>query len=158
MSSQALGFVHQLVTENSRIIAVHHAGYAVAPGNDFFDMFAIQAAGSLVRIEQHRLFLVDTVRVLVVIGAVDAGPSQVLCDAAGVAPPICQTELHAQSVARGFRNHAIEKNKLVFVPFAWLEPKIMYPWPVIDVSDGLDVIRPTFARRPHAHDLDAQAG
>ena len=59
------------------------------------------------------------------------------------------------AAARSFGNHAIKKNKLIFVPFAGLETKIMCPRPIAKVGDGLDVIRSALARCPHAHDFNA---
>src|SRR6266852_1727023 len=149
-SSQALRFVHQFVTKDGWIVAIHYAADGVTPRRNSLDVLAIKAAGSLVRIKQHRLFFVYAVRIFVVIGADDAGPAEVLRHAARVAPPVCQTELHAQSVTLGFGDDTVEKDKLLFVPFARLETKIMCARPIVKVADRLNVIRSAFTCGPNA--------
>src|SRR6266481_4500196 len=157
VSDQALGFVHQLVPKDGRIISIVYASDAVAPSRDFLDVLAIKTTSSLIGIKQHRRFFVDAERIFVVIGALDTGPTQVLRDAARVAPPVRQTELHAEAVTRGFGYNPIEKNELIFIPDIRLETKIVGARPVVKIADRLNVIWPAFARRPNAHDFDAQA-
>src|SRR5713226_7503249 len=72
-----------------------------------------------------------------------------------VAPPVSQTQLHAQTVARRLLQHEVEKRKLGFVPFIGLVTKRMRAWPVVVIRDRLDVFRAAFARSPHAHDFDS---
>ena len=118
-----LCFIHQLVTKDCRIVAVHDAADAIAPGSNFLEMLAIKAARGLVRIKLHRLFIVDAERIFVVVGPGNSGPSQVLRDAAGVPPPVRQAQLHPQAIARSFDQHAIEKDELLFVPLVGFRSK-----------------------------------
>src|SRR6185436_18786606 len=54
-----LGFIDQLPTKNIRVVAVEDASYRVAPGCNFFQMFAIEAARLIIGEEEHRAFRVD---------------------------------------------------------------------------------------------------
>ena len=154
-TGDALSFVQQLVTKDSWIVAIHRAGDAVATRGDLLDMLTIESARSFIGVELHRDFVVDAERSCVVVSAIDSGPTQVLRHASCVAPPISETKLHAQSVARGFSQHLIEEHELSFVPFVRLVPKRMRAWPIVEVLNWIYIIRAAFARSPHAHDFDS---
>src|SRR5262249_16955156 len=111
-TSHTLPFVYQLVSEDCRIIAIKNSRDCIAACSNFLDVLVIKSASSLVRVKLHRLFFVDAERLLVVICAFNARPAQVLRDAARIAPPVNETQLHADILARGFGDHLIEKNKL----------------------------------------------
>src|SRR5439155_18505547 len=121
-----------------RIVSIKNSGDGISPRGDFFNVLAIQLPRGFICIELHRLFIVDTKWITVIIGPVDAGPAQILSDAAGVAPPVCKTELHTHSLARSFRDHSIEKNKFGFVPFAGLNSKRMIARPISEVRNRLN--------------------
>ena len=147
-ASQALRLVHQLIAEDGRIVAIQEPRDAVAARGDLLDVPAVKPSRHLVRIELHRLFVVDAERKLVVIRAIDSGPAQVLGYAASVAPPIAEAKLHLQSVMRGFGDNAIEKNKLGFVPLVRRTTKPTITLPVIR---RLHVGQTAFPRSPNPH-------
>ena len=118
-------------------------------------MLAIETAGCFVRIEQHRLLVVDAEGIFIIIGSANSGPAQVLRNAARIAPPVREAQLDAQAITRRFRQDLIEKDELSFVPFVRCVAKRVCPWPVIKICNWLHVTRPALTGGPHAHDLDA---
>ena len=92
--------IHRFPAKNSRIIAIEHAGNRVATRNDFLYMLTIEPACFGIGVEENCPFVVDAVAKLIVCGIVDSGPAKVLCDAAGVAPPISQAKLDVKIVLR----------------------------------------------------------
>ncbi len=118
-------------------------------------MLAVQPARRLIRVKEHRALDIDTGRRLVVVGVFDSRPAQILRDAARVTPPVCQTQLHAQIVARCFRDGAIEFDKSVFIPLVRCLAKEKGARPVVEIADRFDVVGSTFAKGPNAHDFDA---
>src|SRR6266550_5587159 len=151
-SGQAPCFVDQLVSKNRRVVTIHDARNGVPPSRNLFNVFTIKPPRRLVRVKEHRLLVVDSERVFVVVRAMDTGPPQILSDAARVAPPVSQTQLHAQSVMRGFRDRAIQKHKLSLVPLVGFTAKPAIPPPV---ACRLNVFRATFTRSPNTDHLNA---
>src|SRR5262249_19291168 len=154
----ALRFVHQFITEDGWIVAVENPVDGVAPRRNPLEVRAIEFPRRLVGIKLHRLLDIDAKRKTVVVGAVDAGPTQVLGDTAGVAPPVRQAELYPQIILRSFGQNLIEKNQLGFIPFAGAVAKRMGARPVIKIGDRFDVVRATFTRSPNPHNFDSQPG
>src|ERR1051325_9284202 len=67
-SRDHLRFVHQLPTEDCRVVAISNAGYSVTARGEFFQVFAIEPARLRVRIEENRFLVVDAEGITIVGG------------------------------------------------------------------------------------------
>ena len=79
---------------------------------------------------------------IVIIGAVDSGPAQILGYATCVTPPVRQANLHFQAVACRLGNRPVEKNKLSFVPLGRGAAKPAIATPVVG---RLNIFQTAFA-------------
>src|SRR5262245_64037542 len=70
--------IHQLISEDGEIVAIQDSGNRVATRGDLLDMLAIEPACRFVRVELHRAFEIYSEWRAVIVGAVDAGPTQIL--------------------------------------------------------------------------------
>src|SRR5437762_12997053 len=122
----------------------------------FLELLTIEAACFLVSIKEHRAFRVDAEGKLLVGGIGYAGPTQILCNATCIAPPVCQTELHQQLIATRFGNDVIEMDQSLFIPFAGRPTQRMRSRPVGQIGDRPDVSWPTLTRRPYPHNSNAR--
>src|SRR2546429_5296430 len=154
-TGQTLGFIYQFKPENRGIVAIHDSVDTVAAHDDLFDVLAIETTRRFVRIKQHRLLVVDAEGILIIVGAANSGPAQVLRHAPRIAPPVREAELDPQAIVRGFSQDLIEKDELTFVPFVRCVTKGMCARPVVKICDWLHVTRPALTKGPHAHNLDA---
>src|ERR1041385_4855795 len=112
-------------------------------------MLTIEPPRFFVGIKQHRAFRINSKTILFVSGIVDAGPTQILRNAASVAPPVYETQLHQQFVSRCFGQHFIEVDEFLFVPLSWRPTKRMRARPVGEVGDWSNIARAALARCPN---------
>src|SRR5437868_5620669 len=155
MSCDRLCFVHQLPTEDRRIVTIDDAGDRISTGCELLEMFAIETSRFRIRVKEDCLFSIDTEFITIVRSVVDSGPAQILRHAAGIAPPVTQTELHVKMIFRCFSDHFVEMNESIFIPLSRRPSKRMTAWPISKISDGLNVAWSTFAESPDAHNFDS---
>ena len=63
----------------------------LTPAGDLLHVFTIKATRRLVGVKEHRLLVIDAERKLVIVGAIDPRPAQILSYAACIAPPVPKT-------------------------------------------------------------------
>src|SRR5688572_2788732 len=144
-ASNCLPFINKFPSKDVRVVAIKDSRNCVTASDEFLNVFAVESARFVIGVKRHRALRVNTKRVSVVGGVVNSRPTQILCNSAGITPPICQAQLNVNVVTRRFRDHFVQMDEGVFVPLARRPTKRVYARPVREVSYWPNIVWPTFA-------------